>query len=71
MLGGIQVQAPALLAGGLVLFALTAFQVLVGKRVIRFKGKLHMRVHRWGGYSMVVLAALHGLAGAAYLGYLG
>lgn len=47
-------------AGGIVMFLLIAFQVLVGKRIIKFKGKLHMRVHTWCAYALLVLALFHG-----------
>lgn len=47
--------------GGALLLLLAVFQVLLGKRVIRFKGKLHMQVHRWTAYSMIALAVVHGL----------
>ena len=47
--------------GGALLLLLVVFQVLLGKRVIRFKGKLQMQVHRWTAYSMIVLAVVHGL----------
>ena len=58
----------ALFALGLVTFVLIAFQVLVGQRVIRFKGRTHMKVHRWGAYVLLALGAAHGiLAVAIYL----
>ncbi len=46
--------------GGLVVFALLAFQMLVGMRKIKFKGRTHMKVHRYGAWVLVVLAAGHG-----------
>ena len=53
--------------GGLVTFLLLAFQVLVGMRKIKFKGRTHMKVHRWGGYLLLAVAAGHGfLAMAQY-----
>lgn len=55
------------IAGGSVLLLLIVFQVLVGARVIRFKGKLHSRIHRDGGYAVVVIAAFHGVFSAGTL----
>lgn len=47
--------------GGAFLLLLVVFQVLVGRRVIHFKGKLHMQVHRWTAYAVIAIAAGHGL----------
>ena len=58
-----------LLLLGLVTFALVVFQVLVGLRVIRFKGRTHMKVHTWGAYALLGLGAVHGAA--AFMMYLG
>lgn len=63
MLFGFTVTVEALIPGGVVLIALLAFQILVGKRVIRFKGRTHMRVHRWAAYTMGLVALGHGLMG--------
>jgi len=49
-----------LIIGGTVLFGGIVFQVLVGKRVIKFQGKAHMKVHRLVGYLLVVGAVAHG-----------
>ena len=48
---------------GVVLFVLLIFQVLVGKRIIHFKGRTHLRVHRWTAFVLVFLATVHGLLG--------
>ncbi|MRS11924.1 MAG: hypothetical protein EG823_02480 [Actinobacteria bacterium] len=68
MLLGLQIKSYMLVAGGGTLFALLVFQVLVGKRKIKFKGPLHPEVHKWLAYAMVVLAAFHALAALAYVG---
>jgi hypothetical protein len=47
--------------GGAFLWLLIVFQVLVGRRVIHFKGKLHMQIHRWTAYGMIAFALFHGL----------
>lgn len=55
-----QLLSNMLVIGGVALFAGLVFQVLVGKRVISFKGKTHMKVHRLAGYLLLVGAAAHG-----------
>lgn len=47
--------------GGALLFVLLLFQFLVGKRIIKFKGKLHQRVHRGAAWALVLLAPAHGI----------
>jgi len=55
-----QLVSDMLILGGVVLFVGIVFQVLVGKRVIKFQGKTHMKVHRVVGYLLVAGAAAHG-----------
>ena len=57
----------ASIVGGVGLFALVLFQILVGKRKIKFKGATHMKVHRVGGYLLLVGAIGHGVLGAYVL----
>ncbi len=52
---------PLVPIGGATLLLLLVFQTLLGKRVIRLKGRLHMQVHRWLAYFLIVGAAGHGL----------
>ena len=54
-------QALLVPIGGAILLLLLLFQFLVGKRVIHFKGKLHLRVHSATAWTLLVLAPLHGL----------
>jgi hypothetical protein len=42
---------------GLVMF----FQVAVGARWIRLPKKYHRKVHRWTGFGLLALGAVHGL----------
>jgi hypothetical protein len=46
---------------GVFLFLGLVFEVLLGLRKIKFKGALHQKVHRWTAYTLLVLAALHGI----------
>lgn len=65
------VLSPTLLAiGGGTLFALLAFQVLVGKRIIRFKGPLHTKVHRVSAYVLLAGALVHAYLALTFLGIL-
>ncbi len=62
MLFGISIQPYMLLVGGASLFALLGFQVLVGLRKIKFKGALHMKVHKWTAFAMLAFAVFHATA---------
>lgn len=50
-----------IIVGGISLFLLLVFQLLLGLRVIKLKGALHGKVHRWAGITLVVFAVLHGI----------
>ena len=54
-------QALLVLIGGVFLLLGLLFEFLVGKRIIKFKGKLHQQVHRATAWTLVILAPLHGL----------
>lgn len=66
MIFGFVVKAVMLVYGGAALFTLMVFQVLVGMRKIRFKGRTHMKVHKWGAWALLVFALFHGFMGAVY-----
>ena len=68
MLFGITIQPILLIVGGVAMFALIGFQILVGLRKIKFKGKLHMKIHKWTAYGMLAFAVFHALTALAYLG---
>ncbi|PKQ19697.1 MAG: hypothetical protein CVT66_08770 [Actinobacteria bacterium HGW-Actinobacteria-6] len=67
MLFGITIPPIALIMGGTSMFGLLVFQILVGQRKIKFKGALHMKVHKWVAYLIVLLAAFHAVAALAYV----
>jgi DMSO/TMAO reductase YedYZ heme-binding membrane subunit len=52
--------------GGTVLLVILIFQILTGKRVIKFKGATHWKVHRWAAYLMVVFALFHAAFGVVF-----
>lgn len=60
----------ALLAGGILIFAVLVFQILLGTRKIKFKGPLHWKIHRWAAFAMLGLAIGHALGGLYMLGYI-
>lgn len=60
MIFGQEIGLANIIAGGTVLFALLAFQMLVGLRVIHFKGKTHMKVHKWAARALMAFALVHG-----------
>ena len=51
---------PIILTLGILMFLMTVFEVLLGRRVIHFKGKTHSRVHRYNGYAILAIAVIHG-----------
>ena len=55
---------PTLLAvSGTLVLLLMLFQILQGKRIIKFKGALHRKVHAASAWVLLAAAALHGLLG--------
>jgi hypothetical protein len=46
---------------GIFMFLLLVFEVLVGQRIIKFKGATHRKVHRAIAYTLVAFALVHGL----------
>lgn len=53
--------------GGLTMLTGLTFQVLVGLRKIHFKGALHLKIHKWTGYALLVGAIGHGTFAAGSL----
>ena len=68
MLFGIEIRGWMLVAGGVALLVLLSFQMLVGLRKVKFKGPLHMKVHKGAAYAMLALALIHGLSGLTLVG---
>lgn len=60
MIFGYVVTPTPLVVLGMLAFAGLVFQILLGKRVIRLKGRTHMIVHRRVAYAITAIAALHG-----------
>lgn len=68
MLLGIRLTSQMIIAGGVTLLALLVFQILVGRRTIKFKAPLHMKVHRRTAYAMLAVALLHATSALAFFG---
>ena len=66
MIFGIAIRPVALMVLGATAFALLVFQMLVGTRKIKFKGKTHMLVHRRGAWVLLAVAAVHGFLAFVY-----
>ena len=66
MILGLAVTGTMMLMGGAMLFALAAFEVLLGMRVIKL-GKKHRIVHRWTAFTILGVAAIHGVLGVLFV----
>ena len=44
------------------------FQILQGTRKIKFKGKLHLQVHKWVAIAILAASVFHGLIALAHFG---
>jgi NhaP-type Na+/H+ or K+/H+ antiporter len=65
MLFGEVITVRSMVAPGVAMAVFVAFQLLTGTRVLRFKGRLHWRLHRWSAYVLAVLTVYHGVLGLA------
>jgi hypothetical protein len=52
---------------GLTLLALLIFQMLTGLRVITFHGATHRLVHRWAGFAILGIGAVHATIAIGFL----
>ena len=66
MILGIQLLPIHLVVGGLTMLTLLTTQVLIGLRVIHFKGARHLRVHKTFGLVVLGAAVLHATTGLTY-----
>jgi len=65
MILGVAITVEAMMIGGVALFTLVLFQVLVGLRVIKL-GRRHRAVHKWNGIAILGVATVHGILGLTY-----
>jgi hypothetical protein len=66
MIFGLIVTPIMLVGGGAFITLLLLAQILVGMRKIRFQGKLHAKVHKWGAWVLLGIALFHGFLGIVY-----
>ena len=66
MLLGIPIQPVYIIAGGVAIGVLLVFELLVGLRKIKFKGKTHLKVHKFVAWSILALAVLHAVLALSY-----
>jgi len=69
MIFGFVVTPTPLVVLGVLALAGLVFQILLGKRVIRFKGRTHMMVHRRVAYAITGIAAIHGFLALVRLNF--
>jgi len=67
MILGFTLQPVNIIMGAMFLALIVVFQMLVGLRVIHFKGRTHMKVHKWGAWALVAFATVHGSLALVYL----
>lgn len=53
---------------GIVLFVLLSFQMALGQRWIKLKGRAHWRVHKWVAWTIFGIGLVHGLFGLVVAG---
>lgn len=66
MIFGVVIKPFMLVVGGTALTLLLFLQILVGMRKIRFQGRTHMKVHKWGAWVLLGVALVHGMLGYVY-----
>lgn len=66
MFFGIVVTPMVLVFGGGTLLLLAIWQLFTGMRWIKLPPGSHVRIHRYTGIALVLLAISHGLFGAIY-----
>ena len=64
---GVVIEDWMIVVGGLALLVLITFQILQGLRKIKFKGPLHLKVHKRVGIAVLVFALFHSTAALLYL----
>lgn len=66
MILGIAIRAVYVAVGGVLVFGVVLFQILVGTRRVHFKGKMHLLVHKRTAWVLLALAVIHGFMGVVY-----
>ena len=66
MILGIELTPAYIIAGGLLGGVLLILAVLVGLRIIKFKGRTHLRVHKTLAWALIAVSVVHGFAALTY-----
>ncbi len=53
---------------GIVLFVLLSFQISLGMRWIKLKGRTHWKIHKWVAWTIFGIGLVHGLFGLMLAG---
>ncbi len=53
---------------GLSMFLLLVFQVSLGMRWIKLQGRVHWKVHKWNGLTILGIATIHAILGLTLAG---
>ncbi len=69
MILGIELPLAGIVAGGVLLMGLVVFQMLVGLRIIHFKGRMHLKVHKWAAWALCAAALVHGSLALVYVNW--
>jgi len=56
-----------ILALGIVGLGLLVFQALTGLHVIRFRGAVHFKIHRWTGLTLLGVGLVHATIAVGFL----
>jgi hypothetical protein len=63
---GIQILPIYLVFGGLTTLTCLIVQILIGLRVIHFKGARHFAIHKTFGFVLLAIAAVHATTGLTF-----
>ncbi|MBN2847967.1 MAG: hypothetical protein JXP72_05885, partial [Coriobacteriia bacterium] len=63
----ITITRTMILVGAIAGALLLVFQILQGMRKIKFKGRLHLKVHKHAAFALVVVTVLLALTRLAYM----
>jgi len=58
-----------IVVGGVFLFLALVFQTLMGLRLVKFKGPLHWKVHRYLAFAILAIGLIHGVLAVGHIVY--
>jgi hypothetical protein len=66
MIFGLVVRPIVMIVSGIAVLAFIALEMLVGYRKIRWKGRMHLVWHKRIAWTLIAIAAVHGLLGILF-----